>query len=177
MPVDRIRILFAQKTRSVASFALCTLVAFSSVGEERKAVKKTSDRAQDSEAPVTLASILASTPKPRDYKTRMQCITKSSIRDQEVFGKRHIVFTMRGKEREKILVQFGRHCFGLNRNAILNLESRSQSRLCAGDYVRTEVFEFGRRSWGPRCTIPNFEPITDYQVELLKEALNTGRVE
>ena len=84
---------------------------------------------------------------------------------------------MRGEGRPKFLVQFGRHCFGLHRKAILNLESRGSSRLCIGDYVRTEVFEFGRRTWGPRCTIPDFEPITDYQLALLRDALQTGRVE
>ena len=84
---------------------------------------------------------------------------------------------MRGEERQKILVQFGRHCFGLHRKSTMNLESRGSSRLCVGDYIRSEVYEFGRRTWGPRCTIPNFEIISDYQLELLRDALQTGRVE
>lgn len=137
--------------------------------------RKTAESKQ--EAPITLASILDSKPNPKDYEKRTHCISKMAIRDHEVLSKRHIVFTMRGEGRPKMLVQFGRHCFGLHRKAVLNLESRGSSRLCVGDYVRTEVYEFGRRSWGPRCTIPDFEPITDYQVELLRDALQTGRVE
>ncbi len=140
----------------------------------------TSDRAtakNETDMPITLASILEAKPNPQNYKARRQCISKAAIKNHDVLSKRHILFTMHGKSREKILVQFGRHCFGLHRQSIINLESKSSSRLCVGDYVRTEVFEFGRRSWGPRCTIPAFETITDYQVELLQLALVTGRVE
>ena len=145
--------------------------------EERDVEQSTVTEETEQEGPVTLASILDSKPDPKDYQKRTHCISKIAIRDHEVLSKRHIVFTMRGEGRPKILVQFGRHCFGLHRKALINLESRGSSRLCVGDYVRTEVFEFGRRTWGPRCTIPDFEPITDYQVELLKDALHTGRVE
>lgn len=146
-------------------------------GEEREVEIPTESDETDGETPVTLASILDSKPDPKDYQKRTHCISKMAIRDHEVLSKRHIVFTMRGEGRPKFLVQFGRHCFGLHRRAVLNLESRGSSRLCVGDYVRTEVFEFGRRTWGPRCTIPDFEPITDYQLELLRDALQTGRVE
>lgn len=146
-------------------------------GEEGEVEKESATEESENEATVTLASILDSTPDPKDYQKRTHCISKIAIRDHEVLSKRHIVFTMRGEGRPKFLVQFGRHCFGLHRRAILNLESRGSSRLCVGDYVRTEVFEFGRRTWGPRCTIPDFEPITDYQLALLRDALQTGRVE
>ena len=156
---------------------LGTLVLLAVQSEESEAENQTESEETNKETPVTLASILDSKPNPKDYEDRTHCISKMAIRDHEVLSKRHIVFTMRGEGRPKILVQFGRHCFGLNKNSVLNLESRGSSRLCVGDYVRTEVFEFGRRSWGPRCTIPKFEPITDYQVELLRDALQTGRVE
>ena len=146
-------------------------------GDEADVEEQTVNEKSEGETPVTLASILDSTPDPKDYQRRTHCISKIAIRDHEVLSKRHIVFTMRGEGRPKFLVQFGRHCFGLHRKAILNLESRGSSRLCIGDYVRTEVFEFGRRTWGPRCTIPDFEPITDYQLALLRDALQTGRVE
>ena len=154
-----------------------TLVLVPIQGEESETENETASEETEKETPITLASILDSKPNPKDYQKRTHCISKMAIRDHEVLSKRHIVFTMRGEGRPKILVQFGRHCFGLHRNAVLNLESRGSSRLCVGDYVRTEVFEFGRRTWGPRCTIPDFQSITDYQIELLRDALQTGRVE
>ena len=157
--------------------ALAILVQLGSQADEDAVEQQAVTEESDKEGPVTLASILDSKPNPKDYQKRTHCISKIAIRDHEVLSKRHIVFTMRGEGRPKVLVQFGRHCFGLHRKALINLESRGSSRLCVGDYVRTEVFEFGRRTWGPRCTIPDFEPITDYQLELLRDALHTGRVE
>ena len=176
------RAIYAKKgcTRSVQISFIVTLffvLLFGVRGEEGEVEKETTAEKSENETTATLASILDSTPDPKDYQKRTHCISKIAIRDHEVLSKRHIVFTMRGEGRPKFLVQFGRHCFGLHRNAILNLESRGSSRLCVGDYVRTEVFEFGRRTWGPRCTIPDFEPITDYQLALLRDALQTGRVE
>lgn len=156
---------------------LVTLVSLGAQAEEGEVERQVQTEEPNKDSPVTLASILDSKPNPKDYQKRTQCISKIAIRDHEVLSKRHIVFTMRGEGRPKVLVQFGRHCFGLHRKALINLESRGSSRLCVGDYVRTEVFEFGRRTWGPRCTIPDFEPITDYQLELLRDALQTGRVE
>ena len=156
---------------------LATVVLLGVRAEEGEVEHQTVSEETEKETPITLASILDSKPSPKDYQKRTHCISKIGIRDHEVLSKRHIVFTMRGEGRPKVLVQFGRHCFGLHRKALINLESRGSSRLCVGDYVRTEVFEFGRRTWGPRCTIPDFEPITDYQLELLRDALQTGRVE
>ncbi len=166
-----------QWIRAITLITFVALVQFSANAQEEPAKEEAEQEESQGEAPVTLASILDSKPDPKDYAKRTHCISKVAIRDHEVLSKRHIVFTMRGEKREKMLIQFGRHCFGLHRKAILNLESRGSSRLCIGDYVRTEVFEFGRRSWGPRCTIPKFEPISDYQLALLRDALHTGRVE
>ena len=172
--------LTMRRTRWVQLSFVLVLAASVLLGaraEEGETAQQEVTENQEKEAPVTLASILDSKPSPKDYQKRTHCISKIGIRDHEVLSKRHIVFTMRGEGRPKVLVQFGRHCFGLHRKALINLESRGSSRLCVGDYVRTEVFEFGRRTWGPRCTIPDFEPITDYQLELLRDALQTGRVE
>lgn len=171
-------------TLSIQSFTarslalLCVvMLAFAASADERGAPNLRKAETMAPETKFSLTSLLSTKPNPNDYRDRKQCISKNAIRNHEVLSKRHIVFTMRGKAREKYLVQFGRHCFGLHKKALLNVESRGSSRLCVGDSVRTEVVEFGRRGWGPRCTIPRFESITDYQVELLKDALRSGRVE
>lgn len=163
------------KNLSITVIFVCSL-AFVSLSRGDEAEKTKPDQSEN-DTSLTFAAILESTPNSKEYQDKKHCISKNAIRDSEVLSKRHIVFTMRGSKREKLLVQFGRHCFGLTRNAVINLESRSSSRFCVGDYLRTEVFEFGRRSWGPRCTVPSFEPISDYQVDLLRDALRTGRVE
>lgn len=160
---------------AVAASVCMFLLGAASAEEAKTKSKKSPDDAADSA--LTLAAILESTPSSKEYQDKKHCISKNAIRDSEILSKRHIVLTMRGKKREKMLIQFGRHCFGLHRNAVINLESRGSSRFCVGDYVRSEVFEFGRRSWGPRCTVPSFEPITDYQVDMLRDGLQTGRIE
>ena len=166
----------ASSTSFVALTCLLLLTS-NALGEEGKDEKQPIPPPDEPVPAITLASILESKPDKKDYKSRKHCISKAAIRDHEILNKRHVVFTMRGEERQKILVQFGRHCFGLHRKSTMNLESRGSSRLCVGDYIRSEVYEFGRRTWGPRCTIPNFEIISDYQLELLRDALQTGRVE
>ena len=166
-----------QSTKMVLVFAIGACLVIAVAAEEESSTPATSEeKVVTSE--VSIANILDSTPDARDYSDRKHCISKAAIRDHEVLSKRHVIFIMRGKKnRERVLIQFGRHCFGLHKHAVLNLESRGSSRLCVGDAIRTETTEFGRRTLTPRCTIPKFEPITEYQVELLKDALLTGRVE
>ena len=128
------------------------------------------------ESELTLTALLATSPTSREYRETQECVNKSRVRDYEVLNSRLVVMTMRGKDKPKLLIQFKRQCHGLAPKTVLNLESRGGSRLCAGDWLRTEVFEFGQRSWGPRCHIPGFEPISDHQLTLLREALVNGRV-
>ena len=124
---------------------------------------------------VTLAEVLNSNPTSKDYETTQRCISKSAIRSHEVLDHSTVVFTLLGKGRPKYVVQFGKNCRGLTRESAIHLESLGSTRVCSGDWLRTQTYEFGRRTWGPRCNSPGFEPITDHQLALLKEAFVTAR--
>ena len=144
-------------------------------GEEKENAKKR--KGKNEPEMVSLATILDSKPSNREYNPRNMCISLRAIRSQEVLNKRLMVFTMRGREKAKYLVQFGKTCFGLHKESFISVESMGSMRLCTGDNVRTSSWEFGRRALGPACIIPSFQKVSDYQVELLKEAILTGRVE
>ena len=161
----------AQLLRVFAILSVLSAHTISVVAEE---VSEPQQIASNVESPLEM--LLASKPTSREYKETQDCITKSRIRDHEILNQRLVVLTMRGRERSKLLIQFNRSCHGLGPKVLINMESRGSSRLCSGDWIRTEVFEFGQRSWGPRCPIPGFEPITDHQLALLREALVNGRV-
>lgn len=165
--------------RLIGLIVVVMLVSTSLIGNEEteEPVTKTSG-VEEAESKISLEEILAENPNNRDYVDRNLCISTRAIRSQEVLSSRHILFKLRGKDKPTYLVHFGKTCWGLERNATVATESLGGgSRLCAGDYVRTETFEFGQQTWGPRCSIPGFQKVTEYQVELLKEALLSGRVE
>ena len=164
----------AQILKVFAFLSVLSALTISVVAEEGEEISETQQIASNVESPLEM--LLASKPTSREYKETQDCITKSRIRDHEILNQRLVVLTMRGRERSKLLIQFNRSCHGLGPKVLINMESRGSSRLCSGDWIRTEVFEFGQRSWGPRCPIPGFEPITDHQLALLREALVNGRV-
>ena len=168
-----------RRTRLIvqAGVLVCLLFALLPFQADEKKPSRSPAEAPTTDVPITLASILDSIPNPDDYSEQRQCISRPAVEDYEILGKRHIVLRLRGKDRPKILIEFKRPCHGLHRNAILAFQSRGTSRVCSGDSIRSEVVEFGRRNWGPRCSIPSLEPITEYQIDLLKDALYTGRVE
>ena len=81
---------------------------------------------------------------------------------------------MRGDK--KYVVQFKRRCPGLRRNGLTRQERRS-IHLCAQDTIQGlyDISMAGVESWGPRCLLPYFEPITAEQVAFIKEALKSRR--
>lgn len=142
--------------------------------EESSETVEEADKASDEKSP--LEALLSTDPGRRDYNETQNCVSKARIRSHEILNERLIVLKMSGTDQPKLLIQFDQRCMGLKPGTLINMESRGSSRLCSGDYIRTEVYDFGQRSWGPRCYIPGFEPVSEHQVTLLKEALGNGRV-
>ena len=119
-----------------------------------------------------IAEILAG-PDETDYGESERCIISSRIDHTEVLSDRFIVFHMRGGE--KYVVQFERRCPGLRRNGLTRFERRSV-RICASDTVQGLYGmspDIG--SWGPRCILPEFEPVTEEQITFIEEALKARR--
>lgn len=140
--------------------------------------------AQEAEAPAAgendaddldaiIAEILAG-PADAGEDATANCVPRSRIRRTEVLNERHVAFHMRGGA--KYLVQFPRRCSGLRRNRPIRLEARS-FQLCAMDSIQGS-WDFGGYggSWGPRCLIPGFVPVSAEQLEFVEEALRTGDV-
>ena len=98
-------------------------------------------------------------------------MSRSRIRRTEVLSDRFVAFHMRGGD--KFLVQFSRRCVGLRPRGPIRLESRS-FQLCAMDSIQGR-FSLGLGgSWGPRCLIPGFEPVSAEQLQFVQEALAAG---
>ena len=121
-----------------------------------------------------IAEILAGPAAEDEEDVTANCVARSRIRRTEVLSERHVAFHMRGGE--KYLVQFRRRCSGLRRNRPIRLEARS-FQLCSMDSIQGS-WDFGGYggSWGPRCLIPNFVPVSAEQLEFIEEALQAGDV-
>ncbi len=122
---------------------------------------------QDLDAVV--AGILAG-PDEAGYGDPKRCIVSGRIDRTQVLSDRLIVFHLRGGK--KYVVQFKRRCPGLRRNGVTRIERRSM-QICANDTIQG-LYDVGfGGSWGPRCVIPQFEPVTEEQVAFIEEALNS----
>ena len=119
-----------------------------------------------------IAEILAG-PAAVDEASAAKCVVRSRIRRTEVLSERHVAFHMRGGK--KYLIQFERRCMGLHRHGPIRLESRSM-QLCAMDTIQGRFAVGFSGSWGPRCLIPGFEPVSAEQLEFIEEALRAGNV-
>lgn len=116
-----------------------------------------------------IAEILAG-PDDAGYGEPKRCIVSGRIDRTQVLSDRLIVFHLRGGK--KYVVQFKRRCPGLRRNGVTRVERRSM-QICANDTIQG-LYDLGvGGSWGPRCVIPQFEPVTEEQVAFIEETLNS----
>ena len=124
---------------------------------------------QQADLDATIAEILAG-PADEDYTESKRCIVSGRIDRTEVLSDRFVVFHLRGGK--KYVVQFKRRCPGLRRNSVTRIERRSM-QICANDTIqgRYDMGLGGASSWGPRCVIREFEPVTEDQLTFIEEAL------
>ena len=138
------------------AFILCGIVAAAD------------ESSQERDVDATIAEILAG-PDDADYSETRRCIVSGRIDRTEVLSDRFVVFHLRGGK--KYVVQFKRRCPGLRRNGVTRIERRS-SQICANDTIQGRFgIGFDDGAWGPRCTIPKFEPVTEEQITFIEEAL------
>ena len=147
------------KTRQLAVVAAALILG--GIG----AADDASEREPDVDA--VIAEILAG-PDDGDYGEPQRCIVSGRIDRTEVLSDRFIVFHLRGGK--KYVVQFKRRCPGLRRNGLTRIERRS-SHICANDTIQGLFGGLDGGTWGPRCMIPQFEPVTEEQITFLEEAL------
>ena len=143
-----------------------------SKNEPKKEKKKRKEENDDSE--LTLEKILEMGVDEDSYKSSKTCIDQRRIRSYEVLNRRNVVLVMR--DRTKYLITTKSNCHGMTRHATLSTHQRSSMGFCRGDTMRWGNNEFGSMTWSAPCWIDEFEPISDYQITRLKEAIKTGRV-
>lgn len=153
--------------RRTGRIALVAVLSLCVIGAADDASK------QKDELDATIAEILTG-PDDADYVEPERCIIAGRIDRTEVLSDRLIVFHLRGGN--KYVAQFKHRCPGLRRNGLTRQERRS-IHLCANDTIQGlyDVSMTGVESWGPRCFLPHFEPVTVEQVTFLKEALKSRR--
>lgn len=101
----------------------------------------------------------------------VRCIRTFDYDSVDILDAERLVFKGRGGKRW--LNQLRMKCPGLRRRDPLSFEIRS-NRLCEFDSFRSiDVTGYGGAS--PKCSLGRFEPITEDQVQMLKDALRAGR--
>ncbi len=111
---------------------------------------------------------------PVDYSQAETCLRSELIERTEPLNDRYIVFHLRGNE--TWLAQMRGRCPGLTPNAKLVFEKDSP-RICEWDSVRV-AYDNGLGNgltFGPRCNLPKFEPVSEEQVTMLKDAIVAAR--
>lgn len=166
-------LLLAALLAGAAAAATATDAASAATEADERAAAPTGDAAQTSDADeldATIAEILAG-PAADGADATATCVPRSRIRRTEVLSERHVAFHMRGGA--KYLVQFRRRCAGLRRNRPIRVEARS-FQLCAMDSIQGSWDLGYGGTWGPRCLIPGFEPVSPEQLQFIEEALLAG---
>ncbi len=120
-----------------------------------------------SAAEPTAEEILSGAAPPADYSQAVKCIPSATINHAEPLNDRYIVFH---SGRDKLwLVQLKMRCPGMTASSLLSFE-KDEHRLCEWDSVRTveDNLMSGPR-FGPKCNLPKFEPVSQDQVNMLKQ--------
>lgn len=138
----------------------------------KKGKKKQNEKIDESE--LTLEKILEMGVDEDSYKSSKTCIDHRRIRSYEVLNRRNLVLEMR--DGTKYLITTKSNCHGMSKHATLSTHQRSSMGFCRGDTMRWGNTEFGSMTWSAPCWVDEFEPISDYQITRLKEAIKTGRV-
>jgi hypothetical protein len=115
----------------------------------------------------TAEEILSGTAATADYSEAVKCITSAKIDRTEPLNDRYIVFHLNGDQ--LWLAQFKVRCPGMTSHSQLSFE-KDEHRLCAWDSVRVVTEDgIGGFRLGPRCNLPKFEPVSQEQVDMLKQ--------
>lgn len=131
------------------------------------------DEATDPDTP-TADDILSGTAPPGEYVKQTQCLISTRIKRTEVLSDRFILFHFYDHG-ELWLARMPQRCTGMTPRSKLVFDKTSD-RLCQWDGVRTVSQEdTSMPQFGPRCVLPQFEPITPDQVEQLKKEIISAR--
>ena len=103
-----------------------------------------------------------------DYSRADRCLLADTYRSIEILDARHLLFL--GSRGTVWLNQLRFECPGLSDDARLIFEMHDRS-LCDMDGFRSEQRSGGPSGFGAHCMLGHFEPITEIQADLLRDAL------
>jgi hypothetical protein len=131
------------------------------------------DEATDPDTP-TAEDILSGSAPPGEYVKQTKCIVSTRIKRTEVLSERFILFHLYDHG-ELWLARMPQRCAGMTARSKLVFD-KTNDRICQWDGVRTVSQEdTSMPQYGPRCVLPQFEPITPDQVEQLKREIISAR--
>jgi len=131
--------------------------------------------ASGAKADASAEDILNGTAPPANYSQAVKCLRSELIERTEPLSDRYIVFHLRGNQ--IWIAQLRNRCPQMNYDSKL-VFVKNNPRICEWDSVRV-VLDSGMVGTddladyrlGPPCNLPKFEPITQDQVNLLKQSL------
>jgi hypothetical protein len=123
-------------------------------------------------APTDLAAALREPLPDSEYVDAKRCVSKFLVEHTEILDARRIVF--RGRNGRVWLNQLRHLCIGLTGDPILSFDLHGTS-ICRSDLMRPIERRGGAAPGGP-CVLGDFEPVTDAQLEVIRESLAQARV-
>ena len=149
-------------------FAACTLIASVLAITGCAASPDAERKRQEMEADID--DILSYELDPAEHGEPRTCLNESDIRGYEALGDRHILF--RGRQGRLWVNSLRARCLGLNRDGIFVFEPNAGRRYCDMDRFSVVDRVGGMRAAAaPNCTLGEFKPVTEDQVEEIRNRL------
>jgi hypothetical protein len=102
-----------------------------------------------------------------EYVKSNRCIGMQTYRSVEVLDARHLLFL--GKRGAVWLNRLRSNCVGLEDDSMMIFEAHDQS-LCDMDGFRSTPRNAGSIGFGSHCMLGHFEPISESQADVLRDA-------
>lgn len=149
-------------------YVVCTLIASVLAITGCAASPEAERKRQEMEADID--DILSYELDPAEYGEPRTCLSESDIRGYEALGDRHILF--RGRQGRLWVNVLRARCLGLKRDGVFVIEPNSGRRYCDRDHFSV-VDRVGalRTVAAPNCTLGEFRPVSEAQVEEIENRL------
>jgi uncharacterized protein DUF6491 len=127
----------------------------------------------DADPAPNVDEILSNNGDAGDYAKTQRCLRSDAIEHTRILNDRYIVFET--SRTERWLVKLDQPCPGLAPHATLEFDARPTG-ICEWNDLRVITsYGPGFPTRGPPCRLPAFQPVTQEQVDALREALKLGR--
>ena len=149
-------------------YVICTIIA-SALAVSACATSPDAERKRQ-EMEADIDDILSYELDPAEYGEPRTCLNETDTRGYEALGDRHILF--RGRQGRLWVNALRARCLGLGKDGIFVIEPTAGRRYCAMDRfsVVDRASALGAVA-APNCTLGEFKPVTEAQVEEIRNRL------